>query len=213
MIKTRPKINPLSHQEANLRIPHQKRSNRAKAINKPRAPYLSPRKPSPKIARKLYEIAPHTHLEISIRGARSRSEQEQKKTRSSLAAIDRSMDRMVFAGFLEIFGEGDLVLGRGGERDLPLSWRFGSFLGFWGDGILSSGGGGGIYSFLFPGVTCTTRVSLPATWGPPHQTRHIFTVDLDWTVRIDATSPETLVTAHLTIFSAYIYTLLWNTQP
>lgn len=132
MIKTRPKINPLSHQEANLRIPHQKRSNRAKAINKPRAPYLSPRKPSPKIARKLYEIAPHTHLEISIRGARSRSEQEQKKTRSSLAAIDRSMDRMVFAGFLEIFGEGDLVLGRGGERDLPLSWRFGSFLGFLG---------------------------------------------------------------------------------
>lgn len=102
MIKTRPKINPLSHQEANLRIPHQKRSNRAKAINKPRAPYLSPRKPRPKIARKLYEIAPHTHLEISIRGARSRSEQEQKKNPKQSCG-DRSIDGS--DGFRWIFGD------------------------------------------------------------------------------------------------------------
>lgn len=211
MIKTRPKINPLSHQEANLRIPHQKRSNRAKAINKPRAPYLSPRKPRPKIARKLYEIAPHTHLEISIRGARSRSEQEQKKNPKQSCG-DRSIDGS--DGFRWIFGD----FRRGGfgfgerRRTRPsafLAFRelFG-LLEVTGSCRVGGGGGCGIYSFLFPGVTCTTRVSLPATWGPPHQTRHIFTVDLDWTVRIDATSPETLVTAHLTIFSAYIYTLL-----
>lgn len=208
MIKTRPKINPLSHQEANLRIPHQKRSNRAKAINKPRAPYLSPRKPSPKIARKLYEIAPHTHLEISIRGARSRSEQEQKKKPE--AVLRRSIDGWIGWFSLDFWRFSERGIWFWGEEENE-TFRFpgvsGAFWAFW-DGILSSGWGGGIYSFLFPGVTCTTRVSLPATWGPPHQTRHIFTVDLDWTVRIDATSPETLVTAHLTIFSAYIYTLL-----